>query len=123
MLARVRPELLVELLVAALADQVQIEFADRRQERVRVIDRVRTGRAVVDAEPVAERQLGAIDHPLEHSTGVNLLELGGRTAVGLDRDALGRRAQYAHDHAAILAVCAEDAVGIGVLTSDQRVEL
>ena len=35
-LANVRAEPLVELLVAALADQVQVELAERRRERVRV---------------------------------------------------------------------------------------
>ena len=40
-LAHVRAEPLVELLVAALADQVQVELAERRQERVRVVDRER----------------------------------------------------------------------------------
>ena len=36
-LAHVRAEALVQLLVAALAEQVQVELADRRQERVRVV--------------------------------------------------------------------------------------
>ena len=35
-LAQVRAEALVELLVAALAGQVQVELAERRQERVGV---------------------------------------------------------------------------------------
>ncbi len=37
-LADVRAEPLVELLVAALAREVQVELAERRQERVRVAD-------------------------------------------------------------------------------------
>ena len=40
----VRAELLVELLVAALADQVQVELAERRQEAVRVAQRERARR-------------------------------------------------------------------------------
>jgi hypothetical protein len=35
-LAQVRAELLVELLVAALAGEVEVDLAERRQERVRV---------------------------------------------------------------------------------------
>ena len=40
-LAQVRAELLVELLVAALAGEVQVELAERRQERVGVVERER----------------------------------------------------------------------------------
>ena len=40
-LAHVRAEALPELLVAALADEVQVELADRRQEAVRVVERER----------------------------------------------------------------------------------
>ena len=47
-LADVGAEPLVELLVAALADQVQVELAERRQERVGVLDRELAVGAVVD---------------------------------------------------------------------------
>ena len=73
-LAHVRAEALPQLLVAALAEQVQVELADRRQEAVRVVDRDRAGVAVVDLELVGERQLGALDVALEDAAGVDLLE-------------------------------------------------
>ena len=58
-LADVRTEPLVQLLVPALADQVQIQLAERRQERVRILDVNVAGVAVVDLELVAQRQLRA----------------------------------------------------------------
>ena len=61
----------VELLVATLADQVQVELAERRQERVRVVDRELAARAVVDLELVAQRQLGARELALEDPGGVD----------------------------------------------------
>src|SRR6202020_2979816 len=70
----------VELLVAALADQVLVELADRRQERVGIVDRESAGVAVVDVEPVAQRQLGVIDDALEHAAGVDQPALDGIAA-------------------------------------------
>ena len=89
-LAHVRAEPRPQLLVAALADQVQVELADRRQEAVRVVDRDRPGLAVVDLELVGERQLGALDDALEHAAGMHALELDRITALGDGPD--GRRA-------------------------------
>ena len=50
--AHVRAEHLPQLLVPALADQVQVELAERRQEAVRVVDDVRVAVVVGDLEPV-----------------------------------------------------------------------
>ena len=119
----VRAELVVQLLVPALADQVLVELADRRHERVRIVDRELAGVAVVDLEPVAQRQLGVLDHALEHAAGVDLLELDGGVAVGHRGHRARRRAQDADDDAAVLRMGAEDGMRIGVLAADERLEL
>ena len=98
--------------MAALADQVQVELADRRQERVGVLDRELAGVAVVDLELVVERQLGVLELALEHAAGVDLLELHARAAVGDRGDRARGRAQHAHDHAAVLRMRAEDGVRV-----------
>ena len=79
----VRAEPVVELLVAALADQVQVELAERRRERVRVVDRERAGVAVVDLEPVAQRQLGVLERrPRTRRRGGSARARRARLAVG-----------------------------------------
>ena len=108
----VRAEPVVELLVAALADQVLVEFADRGQERVRIVDRELAGVAVVDLEPVAQRQLGALDHALEHAAGMDLLELDRLPPSMSAVTRAGRRAERADDHAAVLRVRPKHGVGI-----------
>ena len=56
-LAHVRAELLVQLLVTALHCEVEVEVAERRQERVRVAQREGAPVRVLDLELVLERQL------------------------------------------------------------------
>ena len=111
-LPHVRAELLVELLVTALGDQVLVELAERGQERVRVVDRERAGVAVVDLELVAERQLGALDHPHEHAPGVDPLELDRRLSADQHGDGVCARSQRANDDAIVGRVRAEHAVGV-----------
>ena len=60
-LSDVGPEPVVELLVAALADQVLVELADRGHERVGILDREFAGLAVIDLAPVVERELGVLE--------------------------------------------------------------
>ncbi len=55
-LADVRAEPLVERLVAALHREVEVELAERREERVRVAERERLAVGVLDLELVLERQ-------------------------------------------------------------------
>ena len=50
MLGRMGAEPLVELLVATLADEVQIELAERRQERVRIAQSEAPAAGVGDVE-------------------------------------------------------------------------
>jgi hypothetical protein len=118
-----RAELLVQLLVPALADQVQVEVADRRRERVRVVDGERAAVAVVDREPVAQRRLRALHEALEDTAGVDLLERHDRAVAELRADAVRRGPQRTHNHAPVVRVRPEHGVRVGVLASDERVEL
>src|SRR5688500_12623068 len=79
--AHVRAELLPQLLVAALADEVQVELADRGQEPVRVLGGL-LAVAVVDVEAVGERQLRLRDVALEDAGGVHLLQRHGLPPAG-----------------------------------------
>ena len=91
-----RAEALPQLLVAALADEVEVQLADRRQEAVGVLGRDRPV-AVVDVVAVGERQLDAREPALEHAAGVDLLHLDGLAAVRHDGDGGGGGAPRAHD--------------------------
>ena len=106
----VRAQAAVEVLVAALARQVQVHLAQRRHKRVRVGERVGVAGRVGDLELVAHRQLRVLDDALEQAVAVDLLELHAR---GLHDDALGVGAVGADDHPALGRVGAEVAVGIG----------
>ena len=120
----VRAEPVVELLVAALTDQVQVELAERRRVRVRVLDREAPAGTVVDLEQVAERDSGPRDQPLEDPARMDLLELDGAAAVSRPhRHARGARAICAHDHRVVARVRAQQGMRVGVLAADQRVEL
>ena len=116
-------EALVELLVAALAHQVQVQLADRRQEGVRVGDGELPGRAVVDLELVLQRQLSVRDLGLEDAAGVDLGHGHALAAVGLDRDRLRRRAQRPDDDAALGRMGAQDGVGLRMLAADEGLEV
>ena len=120
-LAHVRAEALPQLLVAALADQVQVELADRRQEAVRVLDRDRARLAVVDLELVGERQLRLREAALEDAAGVDLLERDGLALRRDDGDGGGGGAPCADDHAVAVGVRAEEGVRLRVLAGVQAI--
>ena len=104
-----RAELLVELLVAALAQEMDVQVAQRRQERVRVAQRVGAVR-VAHLEQVAQRQLPAGQLAREQPGVVDALEDEVGAALDLRRDAVGVRTEGADDHTAVHRVRAEDAV-------------
>ena len=86
-LAHVRAELLVELLVAALAGQVQVELAERRQERVRVAQR--EALAVARSRPRARSAAAARagERALEERRpGARCVELDRLAALGAHGD-------------------------------------
>ena len=53
-----RAERVPQLLVPALADQVQVEFAERRQVPVRVVLQLRLAVGVADLKPVIRNGFG-----------------------------------------------------------------
>jgi hypothetical protein len=103
-LHHVRAEPGVDLLVAALARQVQVELTDGRREAIGVLDPERPAgvRPVVDLELVDERQLRLRHHALEQPVGVGRLELGNRLVLHVDRHRLGRRPDRADDDTAVV---------------------
>ncbi len=70
----VRAQLLVELLVPALADQMEVELTDRRLERIRIVDREASGCSVIDVHPIANWQLRARHETFEDPAGMHPLE-------------------------------------------------
>ena len=110
-LAHVRAEAAVDLLVAALAREVQVELADRRREAVGILDPVAAA-LVLDLELVLQRQLGALDHALEQPPRVGRRELRRPLAAHEHADALRRRAHGADDDAIVGQVGATEGVRI-----------
>ncbi len=109
-LADVRAELLVQLLVAALHDEMQVELAERRQERVRIAQRERVAVRILDLDLVLERQLRLREHRLPEAGGILQLRLDG-ARLHAHRPRLG--AERAHDDAAVRLVRAENGVRVG----------
>src|SRR6185503_17759955 len=122
-LLHVRAELAVELLVPALAGEVEVDLAERRQERVRVAQRERAALLVGDLELVAQRQLRAGDRALEHAARMAQLELDGLAAVGARRDPARVRAVRADDDAAVVRVRPEQPVRLREVAMDDRLDV
>ena len=119
----VRPERVPEPLVAALGDEVEIELAERRKERVRVAHDDRRAVVVAGLEAIARERAPARQDALEHSRLVHARELDGLAL--LRQHAQRRRSgpERAHDDAALARMRPEDAVGIGVLARDDALDL
>jgi hypothetical protein len=81
----VRAQALVELLVPALPDEVRVELAERRGERIRVALRERVPVRVRDLELVAERQVGPFQDALEEPVARGQ-ELDRRAVLRVDDD-------------------------------------
>ncbi len=115
-LADVRAEPLVQLLVAALHGEVEVELAERRQERVRIADGERVAVRVLDLELVLERQPRRGQQRLPEAGRVLQLGLDRCCLVmgRLDAHSLRLGPERAHDDAAVLRfVGAENAVRVG----------
>ena len=114
--ADVRAEHVPEVLVPALADQVQVDLAERGQPAVRVVDLVDRAGAVVDPDPVVADR--AVDDGGEHPA-VGVLERD-LLAVLQQRHALRVVPQGAdHGGAVALRVRAENAVRVVGVAADQ----
>ena len=107
-----RAEPPVDLLVPSLADEMQVEVPYRREEGVRVADRVLLAAGVGDSEHVVERRLDTRDEPFPHALA-DVLELdpvARRQTIHPHR--LGLGPQHANGDAAVGRVGAEEAVGV-----------
>src|SRR5204862_503766 len=92
---------LVELLVAALTGEVQVELAERRLERVWVAHRERVAIGISDLQLVAQRHLCALDDALEEPVA-GRLELDRRPLLRPRDDAVGGRPVGAYDDVPVL---------------------
>ena len=109
-LAHVRAEPLVEVLVAALHGEVEVELAERRQERIRIADSEDVAVRILDLELVVERQLGLRQQRLPEPARILELRLD-PAWLHAHRPRFG--SQRAHDDtAALRLVGAENAVRI-----------
>ena len=116
-----RAEHLPQLLVAALADQVQVDLAQRGQEPVGVVLPVLEPVAVVDQQPVVG--LGRdVELELPDALEVVLHVVDG-AVLQLDLHRRGERPQHPDRHAAVSRVRAEDAVRVAVPAVDEQAEL
>ncbi len=108
-----------ELLVQPFADQVQVELAERRSERVRVAHddghRIRVG----DLEVIAGQRVHARQGGLEHARGMLQPEVHRLALLGQHAHRRRRRAKRAHDEPAVGLVDAEHAVRIRVIARDE----
>jgi hypothetical protein len=108
----VRAEPLVEMLVPALAGEVDVELAEGRRKGVRVADGEDVAVRVGDLQLVAERQVGVLEKALEEAGLGSLLELDGLAARGLDDDLRRVGPERTDDDAAVLRVRAERRVRV-----------
>jgi hypothetical protein len=122
-LAHVRAEALVDSLVPALGGEVEVELAERRRERVGIVDDEGRPLRVADLEPVAKRELGAVELALEQARRVRALELD-RLLFALDAnlDALRLGPEGADDDAAVLRMRPEQAVRIRQPSLDELID-
>ena len=98
-----------ETFVAALADEVQVDLAERRHPAVGVVDDV-DPLAVAHREPVVGGRAG---HDAGEQAGVVHADEGmALPALQHDVDLVGVRAQHAYDGAVGVRVCPEDGVGV-----------
>jgi hypothetical protein len=117
-------------LVPALADQVLVQLADRRQEAVGVLD-LHDALAVRDLEPVGGQPLGTRPRRRPARPGQGALEQARRVdtlqdlapAVGHDAHLAGVGAPGPDAHLAGLRMGAEQAVGLVMLPTHQALDL
>ncbi len=92
-------EALVQLLVPALAQEVEVELAEGGEERVRVAGPLRAPVGVRHLELVRERERRIGDAPGEDALGVDAAKPDRLATLGHDGDPIGAGAIGAHDHA------------------------
>ena len=122
MLAHVRAEVVPERLVAALADEVEVELTERGPEPVRVLEHERAVLRVGDLEPVVLQLLG-VEHHGEHARVVDALHLAGPATLGQHAHRDRVRAVGAHEDPVIDGMGPQHGVGIGVLARDESLDV
>jgi hypothetical protein len=100
--------------VAALADQVEVEVPEGRPERPRVDHRFLAAAVPPERDPVAGRQLG-VDQDLEHAGVVDAAH-----GTPVERGRGGAGAPRAHDDLVADAVDAEHAMRVAAGAGRQR---
>ncbi len=113
-------------LVAALADQVEVEFAQRRPEPVRVVDGEGGAAGVADLELVpagGENLDGLVDGGAEHAGGVRGGHLDPPPVGEHDGHGFGAGAVAPHHGRVAVGVDPEDVVGVGVLAGHDLLHL
>src|SRR5439155_26919168 len=114
---------LVQALVASLADEVQVELADRRRERIRVAETERVPVRIADVELVPKRR-GRVGHEAFEQPGrVSQLELDGRRAFGPGDDRPRLRTPRADNDTAIARVRAQQEVRVCEPSRNEQLDL
>jgi hypothetical protein len=118
--AHVRAEHVPEPLVAALADEVEVHLAQRREPAVRVVDDVD---AVAVADPDAVVATRSLDDAGEEPGVVHLHQRVRvvRVAVAQNGDLVGVRPEHADDGPVGMRVGAQNAMRVVVGTTQQPV--
>ena len=121
--ARMRAERVPQPLVAALADEVQVELAERRRERVRIAQHERRRVRVADLQAVPRQRAAPRQQALIEPCGMAHLELDGLAPLRQHAHRLRCRAECAHHDAAIDLMRPEHRVRVRVLAGDDALEL
>jgi hypothetical protein len=117
-LDRVRPEGSPEFSVSSLAEQVEVELAERRWEPIRIVPFVCRAVGEVEAEPVGDRKPSVREQATEQTTTCRGEDPGG----SVRKDALDRPCIRAIDPEANplgMGTSPEDPVGFRVLSQNQ----
>ena len=117
----VRPQLLPQPLVPAFSRQVQIELAERGEERIGILLHERLSIRVADLDLVPLE--GILDDALEEPGFVDPLKLCRELVVYEDAHRLGPRTPCPDDRAALHRMPAQQAVRISQLASDEPVDV
>jgi len=126
---RVRAQLVVDGVVVALAEEVQVEVGELRGEVVGVVLLERVTVAVVHAQPVRMQRAAERHAPLEQARLVDAFQHQGPRAVvpaHLDRCRVGLERAHQAQRLLVLAgdlVVAQQRARLGVAGVDQRVDV
>ena len=101
----------------------KVEIAQRRHERVWIVNRDRTAVGILNRELIRENRDASIDVRLEQSRGIHPAHCARRVARDQQIDARSARAQRADHEAVALEMRAEDRMRIVMLQRQQAIEV